>query len=73
MVGLDFHGLLLMLALVFGASVFLATAAVQAVIALIRGGRAWRVAEAAALMAGLNVVCLYCVLVCRWEVFMLLG
>ncbi len=73
MVALDFHGFILMAVLLFGALIFLVVAVIQMIIALWRGRRAWRVAEAAALMACLNLMCFYGVLVYRWQVFILIG
>ena len=62
-----------MAVLVLGALVFLVVAVTLAAIALWRGGRAWRVAEAAALMARLNVVCFCAVLMTHIYVFMWTG
>ncbi len=73
MVGLDFNGFLLMAGLLLGTFNFLVIALIQAAIALWRGGRAWRVAEAAALMGGLNVLCLYGILKYGWYALMWIG
>ncbi len=73
MVGLDFHGFLLTAGFLMGTFMFLVIALIQAAIAFWRGGRAWRVAEAAALMGGLNALCLYGVLRYRWYALMWIG